>query len=244
MITGTLDLPRSGRLACWLQALVEARVSLDDALAAITAGDAAHHVAGLTADADLEPLALALGRLRATTRWTHAVIPVAGDPAGLAGPAAFNTEAIEVGEGVVLGGTGRGVVPHAAGAGVVWQVYEAAEPPPHDVAESHRCLRRALVETADALAALDVARWSPDAADALLNLRRTLDLDLPPGWPAETATLAVLAVRCRAIVAAALADDGAAVSASEAELRAAALQPLARASRAAIGAACSGRRDR
>ena len=248
------DLPRSARMACWLQALVDGRTSLDDALAAIAAGDTAHDVAGLDDGAGGavgagEPLALALGRLRGRgPGWLHVATPVPGDLSGLAGPPELNVEALEAGECVVLGGQPRrpatALVPHAAGAGVVWRVMPAVDPPPYDLAGAHRDLRRALSVSADALGELDLARWSPGAADALLNLRAPIALRLPPGTPAEVAAVLGTALRCRAIVAAALDAESAAVTAAEADRRAVALRPLAQASRQAMSAACSTPRHR
>lgn len=238
-------------MACWLHALVGGRTSLDDALAAISADDAAHDVVGLSGSGEgvSEPLALALGRLRGRApQWLHVAAPTPGDLTGLAGPPELNTAALEAGECVLLGGQPQhpttALVPHVAGAGVVWQAAPAADPPPHDLPEASRVLRRALSVTADTLTELDLARWSPDAADALLNLRAPLDLDLPPGTSADAAAVLATAMRCQAIVDVAGRSQSAAVTAAEADRRAAALQPLARAARHAVSAACSTPRHR
>nr|MDQ4007832.1 hypothetical protein [Actinomycetota bacterium] len=168
-----LDLSPAPRFACWFTAYVGGRTSYDDALHGIIGDDTAHHVVGLADDGAATPLALAMGRLRAAGVDHVAVaLPAAGDPVGLAGPAEFNAEAVEAGEAVLLGlldGAGLGLVPVVVGEGVFWRVHTAAVPPPPDVGEADRGLRSALRETADALAALDVARWSPDLADALLD---------------------------------------------------------------------------
>jgi hypothetical protein len=102
-------------------------------------------------------------------------------------------------------------------------------------------LRSALTEAANALAALDVASWNPDVADALMNLRQPAELDAPMSFPSGIAArTAVSGLRCQHIVELAFADeDGGAVSSWEAEQRRTALMPLQRASRAAIVAACS-----
>lgn len=237
-----LDLPYSARLACWLRALAVDGTSPDEALAAVARDGSAHHVAGLD-DTSAQPLALVLGRLRGSAReGVHVAMPVAGDPVGLAGPSGFNVEALEVGECVVLGdgrGPVVGLVPHATGAGVVWQSRPANPPPPYDPGEARRGLHSALSATADALGELDLARWSPEAADLLLDLRSSVRLDLPPGTPAETAATLGTALRCQAIVEVALDSASAAVTAGQSDRREAALRPLARASRLAMSAACS-----
>lgn len=233
-------LPRSARLACWLRALVDGRASLDDALAAVVGDDTAHDVVGLGGTADAEPMALALGRLRGLRpSWVQMALPVPGEPIGLAGPPEFNVDALDAGECVVLGGTGLGLVPHVAGAGVVWRAHAADDPPPYDVDEAYRALRRSVSVSADALAELDLARWNPDAADTLLNLRAPADLALPSGTSGEAAGVLATALRCHAIVGAALDSDSAAMTAAEHDRRSAALAPLARASRLAVSATCS-----
>lgn len=238
-------LPRSARLGCWLQALMDDRTSLDDALEGVLGDDTAHDVAGLDESTSSEPMALALGRLRGRRPgWVHVAMPVPGDLLGLAGPPELNVDALDAGECLVLGGTGLALVPHAAGAGVVWQAHPASDPPAYDVGEADRELRRSVSGTADALADLDVARWNPEAADLLLNLRSPLPLNLPPGTSSETTGILATALRCRAIVEMALDSESAAITAAEHNRRVSALEPLARASRLAVSATCSTVRER
>jgi len=237
----TTALPRSADLAVWFTAWVAGRASLDDARDAIVGGDAAHDVVGLPGEAEPVPLILALGRLRAAGAVRAGLaLPVPGDPLGLAGPPTFNADALEIEEAVVFDGLDAGMVPHVAGAGVVWGYHPAtSRRQVSDLSEADTSLRRAVVAAADDLADLDVARWRPEVADELLALRRTSDLRLPPGWEARAVRLASLASRCRTIVELALDDDGAAVSASEADARRRALAPLDHAARRALVAACS-----
>lgn len=242
----TTALPRSADLATWLTAWVAGRVSLDDARDAVVGEDTAHDVAGLPGESEPVPLILALGRLRSAGATSAGLaLPVPGDPLGLAGPAAFNADALEAEEAVVLGGVDLGLVPHVAGAGVVWQVHEAAahrQVP--DLAEADTALRKVLIDAANDLADLDVARWRPEVADELMSLRRVSDVRLPPSWQPRAVRVASLSLRCRAIVDLALADEGAAVSASEAEARRRALTPLDHAARRGLVAACSLGADR
>lgn len=234
-------LPRSAALALWFTGWVEGRVSLDDARDAVVGADAAHHVTGLGDDPEALPLIVALGRLRGLgAHGAGLALPLPGDPLGLAGPVPFNTAALEAEEAVVLVGVDAGLVPHVAGAGVTWVVHEASalrQVP--DPAEADRALRQALLEAANALAELDVARWRPEVADELVSLRATSDIALPPGVEGRAVRLASLAARCRRIVAMALEDDGAALTAAEADRRRRALTPLDHAARRGLVAACS-----
>lgn len=237
----TISLPDSARFALWYSAWTAGAVSLDAARDGIVGDEAAHDVLGLPDRRDAVPLILALGLLR-TEGGTRAslALPAAGDPLGLAGPAHFNAEVVDAGEGVVLHGAGLGLVPHRVGAGVQWRCHlaQAGSQLP-DPAEADGLLRRALVGTADRLADLDVARWRPEVADELSSLRRHVDLALPPGMDGRAIRLAGMAARCRTIVALALEDDGGGVTVAEAEARTAALRPLDHAARRGLVAACA-----
>jgi hypothetical protein len=237
----TTALPRSAELAVWFTAWAGGEVSLDDARDAVVGSDAAHDVLGLPGEVEPVPLILALGRLRAAgATGAGLALPVPGDPLGLAGPPDFNADALEAEEAVVLERLDAGLVPHVAGAGVVWRYHQATtrrQVP--DIAEADTSLRQAVLAAADALADLDVARWRPEIADELMALRRTADLQLPPGWDARAVKVASLSARCRTIVDLALEDEGGAVSASEVEARRTALTPLDHAARRGLVAACS-----
>jgi hypothetical protein len=237
-------LPDSARLALWLSAWFAGNVSLDDARDGVIGADAAHDVLiskSSTAETDLVPLILAMGILRsAGARSAGLALPVPGDPLGLGGPVAFNAEALEAGQAVVVDGADLGLVPMRTGAGVVWKAMPAEgirQAPDLDEADTE--LRRALPQVADDLADLDVARWRPEVADELMNLRRPLALDVPPGTTGRAQRMLALGTRCRLIVAMALEDDGGALTAAEADRRRSALRPLERAARRAVVAACS-----
>jgi hypothetical protein len=234
-------LPLSARFALWFSAWVAGGVSLDDARDAIVGDDAAHDVVGIPDADDARPLIVALGLLR-SHRATGAglALPVPGDLLGLAGPGDFNVEVVDVGEGVVLEGADLGLVPHRAGAGVVWSCHPAvSRRQVPDPSEADALLRRALLSTTHTLADLDVARWRPEVADELMALRRSTDLVLPRAMAPRAVRLASLATRCRTIVDLALGDDGGAVTAAEADARRQALSPLDHAARRALVAACA-----
>lgn len=234
-------LPTSAELALWFTAWAAGAVSLDDARDAVVGEDAAHDVAGLPGEDDVVPLILALGKLRSSgTTGAGLALPASGDPLGLAGPSAFNTHALEAGEGVVFEGADIGLVPHRAGSGVMWTYYEAnSRRQVPDPSEADTSLRQAVLTAADTLAELDVGRWRPEVADELMALRTTVDLRFPHGMAPRALKLVSMSTRCLTIVGLALQDEGGAVSAVEADQRRAALIPLDRAARRGLVAACS-----
>jgi len=236
----TTPLPLSARLAWWATAWLHGHVVTDLVVDAVIGDDATHAMAGLPAAEGTETLVAGLARLRALgARSAGAAFPAEGDPAGLGGPGAFNAEALEAGEAVVVADAGLGLVPVRTGAAVTWTATPAHPRQLVDVGEADRSLRAALPVAADALAALDVARWRPEVADELIDLRRRAPLQAPPGVPARCVELAGRGLQALAIVELALADDGGALTAYEIDARRAALVPLERAGRHALVAACS-----
>ncbi|MFC4784961.1 hypothetical protein ACT8ZV_10815 [Nocardioides sp. MAHUQ-72] len=243
-------LPASCRLAWWATSWLRGHVVTDLLVDAVLDGDATHAVAGLTGagvpgDDLTETLVVGLGRLRAAGALGFgAALPVDGDPVGLGGPRDFNAAALETGEAVVVpgagpGGGGVGLVPVRVGAAITWSALPAERRQLPDVGEADRTLRAALLETADALARLDVARWRPEVADRLMDLRHRPHVEAPDGVPPRCVELAARGLQAVEIVDLALEDDGGAITAYEIEARRAALQPLARAGRRALVAACS-----
>ena len=130
-------------------------------------------------------------------------------------------------------------MPYRTGAAVAWRALPAERRQLPDVGDADRELRAAVVATADALAALEVARWRPEVADRLMNLRHRDALTAPEGVPARCVELAARGLQASDIVALAREDDGGALSSYEIEQRRAALAPLDRAGRRALTAACS-----
>lgn len=236
----THTLPASARLAWWGTAWLRGHVGVDHVLDAVLADDATHAVAGLAAADGTQTLVGGLALLRsAGATGFGAAFPAEGDPVGLGGPRAFNTAALESGEAVVVLGTRTGLVPIQVGAAVTWTAYDADRRQLPDVGEADRALRTALVDCTRALAGLDVARWRPEVADQLMNLRHREPLDAPVGVPPRCVELAARGLQALEIVEIALDDDGDAVSALEAAARREALLPLGRAGRRALVAACS-----
>ncbi len=130
-------------------------------------------------------------------------------------------------------------MPRPVGPTVEWQLLTAHRRQLPDVGDADRELRSTLLTAADDLAALDVARWRPEVADQLLNLRHRAALAAPPGVPTRCVDLAARGLQAQAIADLAAEDDGGAITALEAQRRQAAIAPIARAARRALVAAFS-----
>lgn len=231
----TPPLPHSARLAWAVTAWLRGHDSADAVLAELGDPDLVTRV--VTAEGLVDEHGL-LGILRRTgADGAGVALPVEGDLVGLGGPPAFNHAALEAGEALVVGGVG--LVPELDGGQLRWVAHDVLRRQLPDVGEAARQLRTTLGTTAGLLADLDVARWRPEVADALSNLRADADLDPPPGTPARCVELAHDALFARGVVELALVDDGGAVTAYEADARRDALTPLDRAARHALVAACS-----
>ncbi|WP_205472245.1 hypothetical protein [Nocardioides sp. SYSU D00038] len=237
--------PWATRLAWWGTAWLRGWAAPDDLLDAVIGEEATHTVAGLAAlglggDDAAVTLMAGLARLRVEGATSFgAAYPVEGDLVGLGGPPAFNSEAVDAGQAVVASGAGVGLVPVRVGAVVTWHALPAAPRQLPDLGEADRGLRAALLAAADELASLDVARWRPEVADQLMNLRHRRSFLAPDGVPQRSVDLLSRAVQALQVVDLALEDDGGAVSLHEIQARRAALEPLARAGRHAMVAASS-----
>lgn len=212
-------MPASAVLSWWGTAWLRGAVSADEVLAAVPGVG----VLDVLAEARLSG-ASGIGL----------ALPTEGDPVGLGGPTDFNTAALTHGEAAVAD-CGIGWIPVGQG----WERWQAARRQVPDVGEADRALRSTLISTADSLARLDVARWRPEVADALLNLQHRVALPAPSSVPPRCVDLAQRGFQAEGIVELAVMDDGASVSASEMMLRSDALLALERAARRAIVAAFS-----
>jgi len=253
-----LDLPRSVALALWLQDLGPASAADPTPVARLVSavqGDDEPHTVVTAPDA--APLGSTLtelvGAWSVGTRVVAAVLPAPGDPAGV--PAAAGQHAAAAGE-CVLVSTGAGsyaAIPTVEEFGSVYELghlvrWEVVPVPEWQtgligqvgsIADAERDLRTALTQATRALAALDVARWRPDAAEAIASLRSDGDPGwrLPRGIDARRVRVLASAARLRAIVALATADDGGAVNLWQADQRSTALREVDRAARRAMSAA-------
>lgn len=248
--------PRSALLACWTTAWLVGEASLPELLTRVTAHDDDHVVTGLgTGRLGLEQ---AVARLRAdgVTR-VRLVLPAPGDPVGLPGPGPFTSAALTASEAVLAlrpDGSGTGLVPALTSHGtaldgtvttVTWTAYDVLVPPADQgpwLHDAEHDLRRAVVEAARALTDLELARWDPEVADALHDLRREarhgIDEDeLPGSWPPRARDLLVRCRQLAGVVHLAGRHVGAAVDAREADARDRVLRDLARVVRRARVAA-------
>lgn len=249
-----LTLPRSVLLALWAQRVGAGSGPLQEALDAVQGDDEPHTVrVGDGADLSDEGLAGLLAAWGSGRRDVAAVLPAPGDLAGV--PAAVSRLALDAGECVLVHGAVGcfAAVPvvqefgsvYEPGYLVTWEVRAVPDwrtallGSVGSLAESERALRLALISATEALASLDVARWRPDAAEAIAALRseEPLPWALPAGLAGRQLRVLQTAARLRAIVALATADDGGAVNLWQADQRSTALREVDRAARRAMAAA-------
>ncbi|MTG89135.1 hypothetical protein GJV82_09270 [Cellulosimicrobium sp. BIT-GX5] len=219
-------------------------------LRAVQRDDEPHVVSGALGDVRLEDLA---GAWAGDAREVVALAPVPGDMSGVPPEAA--ARATDAGEcAVVTTSAGAwALVPEVTEFGsdlepghlVTWHVTPVGpwsmrvHGAVGTLGEAERDLRTALLLATRALDDLDVARWRDDAAGAIADLRAggAPTWQLPASVPPRAVQVLTQAVRLRAIVDLATADDGGAVNLWQADQRSTALREVDRASRHAVGAA-------
>jgi hypothetical protein len=164
----SLELPLSARLAWWLTAWLRGAEVTDHVLDAVTDGDLAHVVDGLSGGTAM--LDLLLEARRSDAVGAGLALPVEGDLLGLGGPRDLNDAAIESGEAVIVGSWAA--VPEILGEVCHWRVLPAAPRQLPDVGEADRSMRSALMDSANLLADLGRA-WT----------RRSAHRRGAPTWP-------------------------------------------------------------
>ena len=252
--TELLALPRSVLLALWLEGAGPGREHVRRAAHSIQSDDEPHAVEGaegvVTDGSTLEELLAAW-----SGRGTHAaaLLPVPGDVSGL--PPVVADLAVDAGECVLVaaGPQSWAAVPeivqfgsvHEVGHLVTWHVRAIPDwrlrlpGVVGTLSEAEQALRRALVSATEALVGLDIARWRPDAAASIASLRSDADPGwaLPSGLAPRALRVLASAIRLRAIVEVATADDGGAINLWQADQRSAALREVDHAARRAVAAA-------
>jgi hypothetical protein len=226
-------------LAVWLNACLRGSVGPDDFADAVRGDDPQHLVVDWPDVPGRSLVELPSAVLRASGTAARVAVPVAGDLAGLGGPASFNADALDSGEAVLLAGTGLGLVPGLDARTVVWQTAAADVPQLLDPREEGRQLRATLATTTAELARLDVASWQPEIAALLLDVRHRPELSLPADLGPRAVEDLERAVLCLDLVDLAGTDDGGAASAYEIRERRRCLTDLGRAARRVVVAVCS-----
>jgi hypothetical protein len=242
-----VDPSRSGRLVAWGNAVLAGLVSPDTAADQVRGPDSCHRVNG-TADTTL-PVLLA-GLRSSGVRGLLLVLPVPGDPSGLPGPPTFNTRALDAGQAVLtIGGRPQGLVPGVDPVDpdgppdtvVRWHAEPVQARAGYDLpslAEAERELTDTLREVTVALAELDLARWRPQLAEALSEIRSGSGAPgLAPGYPGRAHRVLASAQRLAAIADLVRTDPAGAAATGSTASRDALLRPLATAARRATVAA-------
>jgi len=222
------------------------------AVDAVEGDDEPHRVTGPGGTGSTDLAALLAG-WASGPREVAAVLPAPGDVAGV--PAAVSRRAVDAAECVLVHTAGGALAavpvveqfgsPLEPGHLVRWEVTTvpdwrtALAGTLGSLADAERELRLALISATEALASLDVARWRPDAAEAIAALRSDAGLrwPVPPSLDGRRIRVLASAARLRAIVTLATADDGGAVNLWQADQRSAALREVDRAARRAMSAA-------
>lgn len=227
-------IPRAASLTLWLNAWLRGAASPDDVLASLD-GSMHHVFIGLDPERPLAPVE-ALGAIRVLDTRATLAFTAPGDPAGLAGPPSFNAATMEVGEAILLPAIGLGMVPVTVGGALEWRCLEANVPIPLDPRETRQTLRSTLLEVTDELVDLQVASWSTEIPDLLMNPRDAVPA--PPGMAAQDQDTLSSAALCLAIVEAARRIEPGAISAWERSRFDEAMRRLSSASRHALVALC------
>ena len=249
----------SATIAIWSSAWLHGFAASDDVLDALELwGESHEFVAGDARSAQVFELppagqtpatpAEVLGKLRTNKISTaNLVLPVPGDVRGLAANTALSEAALATGEAVILSDERKnprhGLVPRKIATGLLrWTVYTPETPIYVDhvgFKDAERSLNTALNESAESLAALNVAKERPEIrAELASQLRGLPNLNWPSGTPGPALRLLQRVNEIAAILMLANGDEpGGAVSASAAQLRSETLRTLDAAVRTARRAA-------
>jgi hypothetical protein len=200
-------------LACWANAWLAGGAAVDDVADVLASDGRAHHAFAADADAlaalesaDMEPMLWTLTALRRSGADLFvAALPVPGQLIGLAGPPAFNADAVAAGSAAVACGSGLSLLPCPVGAGVQWQVRTANAPPPADMREADQTLA-GLMLTLSTARTDDSWAGPPGEVPSPADLRSELGrLHLPPTLSPRARLLAERAVQCWSVAESALA---------------------------------------
>jgi hypothetical protein len=236
---------RSALLTAWGNAWLAGEAALSELVERVGMLDDEHTVAGLWVD-DL-PLEQAVARLRAdAVVRLRLVLPAPGDVIGLPGPGPFTSAALTAAEGAIAvraDGSGTGLVPTVTEHGtavdgtvttVRWTAYDLPQVGPDPGPFLHDAeydLRQGVLECVELLRDLDVARWRPEVAGALQDLRAQArrgirDDELPGTYSVRARQLLIQARQLAGVLSLATVDAGGAVDTRETATRERALRGL------------------
>lgn len=236
---------RAALLVAWSRALRVRACSIDDAEVAVAGSDerADEVLRELLLDVAMSPGSIQLA------------LPVPGDVRGLPGAGPWTAAALDAGEAVVTGASVFVPVVEAHGNAIEgfttytqWSVFErvgppAPTPPLAGLADADRSLRAALNDAVELLGHVDVARWSPELAEAVADIRTLrkggddFASSLPRSYGPQARELLARARVVGRIIDAALSSSTELIHAQAGRDRAHALQGLAGTVREAICAA-------
>lgn len=248
----------SATFAVWTSAWLHGAAAADDVLDALQCWSASHRFTAHALPAAELPgeegppagTATLLGELRRLeVTGASLILPVPGDVRGTGGKGPFSEAAVNSGEGVVLGDSGYGLVPHRDAPAphpevdeLAWTLYALPDVPTMEhipLAEAEHELAGAMRAAATALVELDVARHRPNVRSEIDEIvQNSPALPWPEGMPSRAVRILQRATEVEAILRVASGDaPGGALSASATSARASALAPLSHAIRFARYAA-------
>jgi hypothetical protein len=249
-VGGMRTLPRSVLLALWLARAPLDPAGLRRAVLAIQQDDEPHIVEGFApGPVGLEHLMTALAS-RSRPREVVALLPTPGDlgvPPEVAALAADSGECV-----LVLDTAAWALVPEVEQFGstrerghlVTWRARSLPSGQRSIVgmtgtlSEAHHDLRTTLLQAVQTLDDLDVSSWSPEASEALSELRdQTSPTSIPEGLDPHIAQVLLEAIRLCGVVDLATENSGGAVDVWQADQRATALREVGRAARRTVAAA-------
>lgn len=246
-------LPRSVLASVWIEYLEVGPGPIEIALKAIQGDDEPHAV--IWPDGREGTLRELLSLWTASTRQVAAVLPVAGDLSGLAGPGRLNTSALDAGEVLLFSSAAGdfGAVPEVVRFGshiepghiVTWRIYESKPWQQRFLGtigswrDAQREFNTELDESIKRLMILDILGWEKEIRIEIDALRGRVNLPdpLPNALDPQRAQLLASAWRISTIADLGQSDTGGAVSSWEADRRTEALGAIETTARRAVIAA-------
>lgn len=182
-------IPRSVALTTWVNSWLDGASSADSVIAALECFGSHRVLAPEQDPAQSSGLILGLADLGLSVGRSHArlrvVLPTAGDPVGLPGPARLNQDAIAIGQVVIIDDLHVALLPVSDGEVTRW----CASPTDSDrqvpavirPEQASQAVKAALTTATAALRALDIAAGRDQVAGAISQInQRIQQVSLPP----------------------------------------------------------------